>query len=94
MSGPVPWYAVRRKEWQLTGPWPAWGDVCLPASTVVEAETSVLMEGPKAYWNGRPVPFPLPIEAMPMDNDAARVTRQWYADTPERNRLRFGPGVE
>jgi hypothetical protein len=77
----------------LTSDWPAWGDIALPAGTVLEAGKGVL-DGGRIFWNGRVGPQPMPIESMALDSDAARLMLGWYGDSPLRHRLRFGPGVE
>jgi hypothetical protein len=70
----------------LLSAWPAWGDITLEAGTVLEGG-----KDGKFFWNGRPVPQPLPLEAQALDADAARLMLQWYPD--QRHCLRFTSGL-
>ena len=73
-------------KWQIGGGgWPVNGGATLiPAGTIVEGDPS---------WNGMTLPMPMPINAVPLDADAAQLMLGWYE--PEHwHRLRFGPGTD
>jgi hypothetical protein len=60
------------------------GSVLVPAGTIVEGEPP--------SWNHMPLPRPLPIDAIPLDDDAALEMLKSYQ--PEHwHRLLFGPGI-
>jgi hypothetical protein len=74
-------------KWQIGGGgWPVNGGATLiPAGTMVEGEPPT--------WNGMTLPLPMPIDATPLDAEAAEAMLRWYE--PEHwHRLLFGPGIE
>ena len=70
-------------KWQIGGGgWPV-GPILIPAGTIVEPPS----------WNGMTLPMPMPIDATPLDDDAALEMLKWYE--PEHwHRLQFGPGID
>jgi hypothetical protein len=70
-------------RWQLLGDWPV-GQWLVPAGTV--------LEGTAPTWNGIPLPMPMPLNAISLDDEAALMMLKWYGD--QWHRLHFGPGVD
>jgi len=55
-------------KWQIGGGgWPV-GPILIPAGTIVEPPS----------WNGMTLPMPMPIDATPLDDDAALEMLKWY----------------
>jgi hypothetical protein len=71
-------------KWQIGGGgWPV-GPILIPAGSIVEGEPPT--------WNHMILPLPMPIDATPLDDDAALEMLKSYE--PEHwHRLRFGPGI-
>jgi hypothetical protein len=71
-------------RWQIGGGgWPV-GQYLIPAGTIII--------GKPAKYNGVDLPFPMPIDAMPLDEEAALLSLSWY---PELwHQLTFGAGVD
>ena len=66
-------------KWAL----PAWpvGPWLIPTGTVVEGVAGAageIAEAPK--WNGMALPLPLPINATPLDEEAALMMLRWYGE--------------
>jgi hypothetical protein len=79
-----------RMRWRLLGDWPVAGWM-IPGGTELLAGVSDDGVVSSPMWNGITLPTPLPINAMPLDEDAARQMLAWYPD--QRHRLVFGPGL-
>ena len=79
-------------RWQLGGDWPV-GPCLVPVGTVLSgvARDGELVEAPK--WNEAPLPMPMPLNAVALDEDAALMMLKWYE--PEHwHRILFGPNID
>jgi hypothetical protein len=73
-------FQIGGQGWPVNG-----GATLIPAGTIVEGEPPT--------WNHMILPLPLPIDATPLDDDAALEMLKWYE--PEHwHRLQFGPGID
>jgi hypothetical protein len=73
-----------------TKDWPAFGDMVIPAASILEAQ-----KGDKLFFYGRPVPMPPPVDSVQcLDKDATKFMLEFYGYGAERRRLRVAPGAE
>jgi hypothetical protein len=82
-------------KWMVGGAgWPVNGGAWLiPAGTMLEgvARDGELVEAPK--WNEAPLPMPMPLDVVALDEDAALMMLKWYG--PEHwHRIIFGPNID
>jgi hypothetical protein len=74
-------------KWQLSGIWPVDRGLCVPGDTVL---TSVSGEPPT--WNGLTLSWPMPLNAIALDDEAAQMMLQWWPE--QRHQLLFGRNVD
>ena len=73
-------------RFKLTAPW-----ACGP--NFIEAGTE--FEGPVPKYQGQPVPLPMPLCAMALDDEAyAHLVHAYVTDPHDLNRILRGPGVK
>jgi hypothetical protein len=76
--------------WQLSSILPVERGLCVPADTVL---TSVSGEPPT--WNGLTLSWPMPINAIALDNEAAQMMLEWYGGNYDlTHQLLWGPDVD
>jgi len=85
-------------KWQLSGDWPV-GAVVIPAGTFLVGVAGPDGE-PVVPPDGTPLPMPIPINAIALDDEAAALMLDWYGGNWEHtanldlsHRLLFGPNV-
>jgi len=82
-------------RWMLGGDWPvAGGSQLIPVGTNLEGiagPAGELADAPT--WNGTPLPMPMPLNVVVLDEEAALLMLRWYPDH-QWYRLYFGPGID
>jgi len=66
-------------RWQLGGDWPV-GPCLVPVGTVLSgvARDGELVEAPTNPFDGTPLPMPMPLKAIALDDEAAALMLDWY----------------
>jgi hypothetical protein len=72
-------------KFELHSPWPIHG-----GATVLP--TGTILVGCAPTWGGHSIPTPLPLDAWPLDNEAADQMRVWYG-RDLWHRFGYGPLV-